>query len=349
MGPAQGETVGASLLAQAIELGTPSPDADQEPAVAGAEVLWGALLHAQVAEHQLAAPLGESELVPHLDCTELQFNSASLDTQPVVDFHKNFDQDMTNFFQEEIVPIETDSTSCADNQYVDEDDDGWETDCSSSDDPSDIEWLPKNSRPVFLKTKVESEPETFVDNIRRWSVQHKVEQTKVTSLLKILKKFTHYRLPSTARTLLKVPHEKPEIVKRPNFEYAIFNIREQLTTALDNFVDVASLPGLLLNVNIDGISFFRSSQQAWPLLISVYNLKPTFVCMGLFSYGQLPKDLSFMTPVFSQLNALIESGLMYKGKKILVRVGAICCDAPARAKITGTKQHNGFSVGVMHC
>lgn len=305
---------------------------DQELGVAA----WPELLQTQLAD---AKPLVAGELHQSVHCVDrdaLRDGTPTSDAENFGTFNHG-DIDMAEFFSEQIVPGETENAKA---QTLD---DGWETDDSEI---AETQWLPRNSRPVTLKTIVDSDPETFIASLRRWSIQHKVEHTKITALLNILKKYTHYQLPKSARTLLKVSSEKPKIIKSSSFEYVIFDISKQLTSALDNYIDIDSLPGLLLNINLDGISFFKSPKQAWPLLISCYNLKPTFVCMGLFSYGILPKDLSFMSPIFDQLNMIVESGLLYRGKKINVRVGAICCDAPARAKLRGSKQHNGFAVWV---
>lgn len=220
--------------------------------------------------------------------------------------------------------------------------DEWETD-----DELEVESvnLPRNIRPVKLKPVIEDEPLDLREALVRWTVKNSVNFTKVDDLLAILKTFTHHNnLPKTARTLLKTDKIKPNVQKKSNFEFHIFDVRHELKSALNALKDVDKLPGILLMANWDGASFFKSSKnQAWPFLLSIYNIQPKIVIMGMFCYGIVPKDLSFMNPLMHQINELVNEGLEFNGRTIKVQLSAIVCDLPARAKIRGHKNFNGFS------
>jgi hypothetical protein len=44
-----------------------------------------------------------------------------------------------------------------------------------------------------------------------------------------------------------------------------------------------------------------------------------------------------------ELKDLLNTGILFRKKLLTVRIEAFVCDAPARAFITGTKGHGGYS------
>ena len=226
------------------------------------------------------------------------------------------------------------------------DDDDWVLDDSDSSN----DHMQRNLKPVRLETTLDGDCLNFLACIRKWVVQYRIEHYKAEALFDIIRKFTRFsNIPRSVRTLLKVKRAPPNIIKMQHFEYYTFDIKQELTTALDNYKSLDNLSVLMLSGNFDGISMFKSSrQQAWPFLISPYNIQPSFVIIAMFSYGIMPKDLSFLNDVIDQINALMETGLLYKGRVLPVRFAALCCDLPARAKIRGSKMHNGYNA-CSHC
>ena len=97
-----------------------------------------------------------------------------------------------------------------------------------------------------------------------------------------------------------------------------------------------------LKVNIDGIQLFKSSTASlWPILCSFNSFSPFVVSIY---YGLKKPDPieEYLSDFLNELNELLQNGVIFNGKKILVNMYAFVCDAPARQHLKCIESHTGY-------
>ena len=105
-------------------------------------------------------------------------------------------------------------------------------------------------------------------------------QNTFTDLLCTLHEF-HPNLPKQARTLLQTA--KIYVKNINGGEYLHFGILSNLETISSSLHGVGNT--ICLQINIDGLSLFKSSLQLWPILGKVSFEKEPFV-IGIFLWQQ---------------------------------------------------------------
>jgi len=125
------------------------------------------------------------------------------------------------------------------------------------------------------------------ESLAEWGIKFGISHCAVDGLLKILKPF-HSELPLTARTLFETV-KSSDITVVSGGEYCHFGLAEGLKQHIRCHGPPLG-PTIQLQVNIDGLPLFKSSQvQVWPILCSVFNAsfnKDPFV-VGIFSGSDL--------------------------------------------------------------
>lgn len=175
------------------------------------------------------------------------------------------------------------------------------------------------------------------DSIRTWSLKNNITHSATTELLKILRSHpTLQDLPKDSRTLIKTPRYSTVSEVSPG-QYIAFDWIEQLK----KFQAIKNIQTINLQINVDGIPVFRSSnQQLWPVLGSVVETDFVFT-IGVY-YG-IKKPVSVNEYLQFFVNEFLDNKtLTVHGQKIPVILKGIVCDAPARAFISGIKNHTGY-------
>ena len=103
---------------------------------------------------------------------------------------------------------------------------------------------------------------------------------------------------------------------------------------------------LKLQINVDGIPISKSSgSQFWPILGYLTDFphsKPFLI--GIYHGYSKPNDANvFLSEFVLEMHDLYETGMFYNGEVIDIGISGFVCDAPARAYITFTKGHSGYS------
>lgn len=176
-------------------------------------------------------------------------------------------------------------------------------------------------------------------DLQQWSIKYQIPQSATTALLHILKRHKCFNeLPADCRTLLNTPRIS-SVVKLAGGEYSEFKWKETLS----KYVCEQNLSEVQLQINIDGIPLFNSTnKQFWPILGSLVGSKEVFT-IGIY-YGQgKPTDVDeFLKPFVQSANELYKNGIEVENKIVSFKISAFICDAPARAFISGIKNHNGY-------
>ena len=183
----------------------------------------------------------------------------------------------------------------------------------------------------------------FKERLREWVVNSKTPLVHTNSLLSLLK--PHFpSLPKDARTLLQT--EKVYTIEdRAGGKYHHFGIMEGLLHELKNDDKLCKCSNLSLQIGIDGLPLFRSSNESfWPILCIVkekINAEPFII--GLWVGSSKPTDPNdYLEPFICEMGCLMENGLTFHGKDYTVSVKNFVCDTPARSFIKFTKGNTGY-------
>lgn len=109
-----------------------------------------------------------------------------------------------------------------------------------------------------------------------------------------------------------------------------------------------SIQQLTVHINIDGIPLFNSSTTSlWPILGSVHEIEGSIFPVAVYCNNGKPTPIDdYLSDFVCEMKQLQEQGLTTAqqpdGTKYIVTLGAVICDAPARAFIKCIKGHNGY-------
>ncbi|CAN7988820.1 unnamed protein product [Ixodes hexagonus] len=192
-------------------------------------------------------------------------------------------------------------------------------------------------------------PAGFQDSLREWAIEYGIKKRPLTALLKLLRRRTGTGsdLPKDGRTLLQTPrrpHERFPIRTVEPGKYSHFGLAAGLQHALCH---VEKLPTVLpLTFNIDGLPLSKSSKmQLWPIQCLVGGMDDVapFLVGAFAGHSKPASSNDFLVTFVEELQALLSQGVTVNGSLVQVKVRSIICDAPARAFITTTKGHGGYS------
>ncbi|EAT34372.1 AAEL013379-PA [Aedes aegypti] len=99
-----------------------------------------------------------------------------------------------------------------------------------------------------------------------------------------------------------------------------------------------------LNINIDGLPIYKNSaNHFWPIIANIHespHIPP--MILGIYYGPSKPKDANeFLSPVVTELSALLDSGVPINGHRISLGIRAFICDTLARGFIKCDKNFNG--------
>jgi hypothetical protein len=184
------------------------------------------------------------------------------------------------------------------------------------------------------------------EQLAAWAVGDNIPQASLTRLLHILS-VKLPELPSDARTLLKTSR-KVNTRTVAGGEYYYFGVKYWLHKLLgSNRSSTLISENLNLHVNIDGIPLFKSCNTSlWPILGMFAELSGTPFPIALFCSKSKPSSLSdYLNDFIMEMNDLCLNGYTYVDlveTVYRVSLGAVICDAPARAFVKCIKPHSGY-------
>lgn len=178
-------------------------------------------------------------------------------------------------------------------------------------------------------------------DLKRWAVKNNVSCVTLNNLLKVLHKH-NINVPVNYKTFLKTPKSIINVKNIAPGEYLHFGISNCLMPILKT---ETSLESIDLNIGIDGLPLTKSSGLClWPILILITNIKNSCPLLaGAYVGNKKPADCNTYLYDFSQeLKHVITHGIQDQNRTIKVNINAFCCDAPARAFVTGLKGHTSI-------
>ncbi|XP_029162883.1 uncharacterized protein LOC114934364 [Nylanderia fulva] len=166
-------------------------------------------------------------------------------------------------------------------------------------------------------------------------------------LLRILITHGHVELPYDVRCLLRTPRNTfMHIKSMGNGRYFHFGILSSLERSIQMYSTFIKTNEITLNINTDGLPLCKSSgSQFWPIMGSIegIDIYTSPFIIGVYHGMCKPNDANeFLTDFINDFISLSQNGITVLNNKYTVAIGAILCDAPARAFITRTKGHTGY-------
>lgn len=190
-------------------------------------------------------------------------------------------------------------------------------------------------------------PGTLWDDLRIAATSTNMTTTQVDAILAALHKHPREfrKLPKSCKTLLKVYSTIPQEIKsKSGHDYFYMGLEEQLNFILKLYPesDVKKHDTLLITVNNDGLPLFKSNNiSCWPLLVRIDNFRPKKVFPVAVTAGPgKPHDLEYVNDFINEARQLMINGFVFQGKKYLLGINAVVCDAPARAHVKHVRQYS---------
>lgn len=212
-------------------------------------------------------------------------------------------------------------------------------DLSSDEDTLNDLLVDTDSETDYTKRQELNYGESLHNDLREWATKYNVGYKTLSSLLGVLNK-NNINVPLDARTLLKVPRTVD------------LGLKHGIVNSLNKYFCNNVPSELKVDVSVDGLPLSKSSgSQYWPILGAIINddcYTEPFV-IGIYHGNFKPSNANQLLKQFvDEASAILKKSIEWNNKKIVIKINAFICDAPARAFIAGVKSHTGY-FGCMKC
>ena len=278
-------------------------------------------VHSEQFNSIMADKKSDAENTDHTSPTgETQDLTRILTTEPVTDLQDTNNHNTSD--EEAISMVEYIENASQEQEYY-------------SDSVSEDDWIDTPALP--------DAPGTLWNDMRSAALKTHMTTTQVDTVLNIMHKHFNLtdKLPKCEKTLCKasissIDRDK-EIKKVSGHDYYYFGLEKQMKVhlALYPASELEVTDVLMITWNNDGLPLFKSKgESAWPILVTIANLKPKKVYPVTVTVGEgKPTDLHYLDEFVDELHHLMSTGLHFNGKHFKVLMNASVCDAPARAQI----------------
>lgn len=184
--------------------------------------------------------------------------------------------------------------------------------------------------------------------LAEWSQYSKIPAMHVDSLLQILRTFVEKqktenlpdpKLPKCAKTLLKTPRTN-DIIPMDNGHYLYFSLKNYLERFLSENVVAGQI--IYFDIGSDGVGVAKSSTSClWPLLVNIIGFPDIFLVSCFHGMTKPQSANNFLEPFVEEFLKL-KDNFEFNGKKYLLRIRGLICDAPARAFLLNIISHSGY-------
>ncbi|KAF6773737.1 hypothetical protein AHF37_07258 [Paragonimus kellicotti] len=170
---------------------------------------------------------------------------------------------------------------------------------------------------------------TATEALRRAALRTKVSRATLRIFMDELRPL-HPELSLDPRTLMQTLRHC-EHVKVDGGDYIHFSIRESLQFAMQNSVVFRNITTASLQLNIDGLTLFKSSSlQLWPILGRWVRPNSAVFVIGVFCGRAKPRNAhEYLSALVSELKEGMTVGWIFPLSTQLVRIQIDCiiCDA----------------------
>lgn len=162
------------------------------------------------------------------------------------------------------------------------------------------------------------------------------------AVVKIINTNFNANLPADPRTLMKTPRSINYTEIGIGIDTGLY-WHQGLAFCLRNcFKDLEKNISISININIDGLPLYRSSNKNfWPILFNIQeypNIRP--MALGIFFGESKPSNVqNYLLPFVEEIKPILQNGLELNGHKISISIRCFICDSPARAFVKGLFVH----------
>lgn len=181
--------------------------------------------------------------------------------------------------------------------------------------------------------------------LRLWAVDFHISQSAMNKLLEILRNIKILSdLPKDSRTLMKTPRSINEIVELAGGKFIHFGVEKNIKRSIKKYYK--KIPkDVKININVDGLPLCNSSgSQFWPILgciVDSFYTQPFII--SIFHGFHKPSCANELLKYFvDEFQILENSGICINDQIVKISLNAVICDAPAKALVTGVKEHGGY-------
>ncbi|XP_041942160.1 uncharacterized protein LOC121705313 [Alosa sapidissima] len=124
-----------------------------------------------------------------------------------------------------------------------------------------------------------------------------------------------------------------------------FGVANGVRARIDDNAILKSTHTLHLQINIDGLPLFKSSnKQFWPILglIEEDPCRIPFVISLYCGYSKPSDENEYLSDFVTEMGKLASDGLEYQSYFYRIEISAFVCDSPARAFVKNIKAHNSY-------
>lgn len=210
--------------------------------------------------------------------------------------------------------------------------------------------LDQNENHMNLSTSSEVNfvrKKTFKQKIVDWYFKNKPSWQCFEELLRILSE-ENLDVPLSANSFIKQPDKLSLRNVFPGV-YSHFGIKKQLSRIPSRILH--DCDKIVIDINVDGLPLYNSSRnQLWPILIKIVDFPNISILpIGVYVGKSKPHNISnFLSDSVTELKELIENGILIDNNVKPIEVGALICDAPAKAFVCGIVEHTS-SHGCTKC
>ena len=183
---------------------------------------------------------------------------------------------------------------------------------------------------------------TFPQELAVWAMQHCISHAALHDLLSVLRSHMQDRLlPACPRTLLKTPR-KANIHQLGEGKLCHIGILPWIQQNLSCYRP--DIQTLVLQVNIDGLPLFKSSQKEfWPILGRLPDfLQSRPFPISVYCGCEKPPVQEFLGLFVQEALGLYEHGIQIGERKYKFEISAVICDRPAKSYVKCIKGYSGY-------
>ncbi len=193
--------------------------------------------------------------------------------------------------------------------------------------------------------------QSLKDKLVSWQIENHIPHLHCDRLLKILKPY-HPELPLTTKNLVQTSRKKVQLSNVPPGRYKHFGIEAGVIKTLRLTHEDVQLNPLKLYVGIDDVKLNRSSSSQFTSIVGFILSLPDSTSFEIGVFHAYSKASSFnvlLGEFIAEANRLYNTGFDFDGRQVRIIIGALICDAPARATVLCVKGHSSPKQGCTKC
>lgn len=180
------------------------------------------------------------------------------------------------------------------------------------------------------------------DKLSNWYRKHLPGKKCFDELLEIL--FSEgIDIPRSANSLIKFNKKIETRCVEPGVYF--HNGIGHHVESLKNNIERYNVQELLLDLNIDGLPLFKSSNTVlWPILGHFFNIpcSDVFLIGTYLGQGKPENVNTYLQDLINEINKINVSGIQLNKINLRIKIRAFICDAPARSFLCQIVGHNSY-------